>query len=127
MAREVGFKVTGVNEVVRALLALGLDVDDLKAAFSRIATEGAQRAAAYAPRRTGRLSGSVRGNRARSKAVVMAGRAAVPWAGPINYGWPARGIRASGFMQRASKEMEPIAVQRLEDETNRCIRARGLA
>lgn len=125
--REVGFKVTGVNEVVRDLLALGLDLDDLKGAFSEIAKEGAAKAADYAPRRTGTLAASVRGNRAKNKAVVLAGRSGVPYAGPINYGWPKHHISASGFMQKASRDMEPVAVRRLEDEVNRRIRARGLA
>ena len=108
-------------------MELGLEVDDLKDAFSSIAREGAERASARAPHRTGRLAGSIRGNRAKSKAVVAAGRAAVPWAGPINYGWPARNMSGSGFMQRADEEMRPIAIQRLEEEINRKIRRKGLA
>lgn len=126
MADRAGFKVQGLSQVVRDLKALGLDVDDLKGAFSKIAAEGAEKAAAHAPRRSGRLAGSLRGNRAQSKAVVTAGGASVPYAGPINYGWPARGITGSGFMQRADEEMQPRALAMLEDEINRRIKARGL-
>lgn len=127
MADRVGFKVEGLSSVVRSLQRLGLDVDDLKDAFASIAQEGAQRAAQHAPRRSGRLAGDIRGNRAKSKAVIAAGRSSVPYAGAINYGWPKRGIAPSGFMQKADEEMQPVAIQRLEDEINRKIRERGLS
>ena len=117
-----GFRVQGLTSVVRALQQMGLDVDDLKDAFSKIAAEGAREAASFAPRRTGRLAGDVRGNRAKSKAVVTAGRASVPYAGPINYGWRARGIAPSLFMQKADQRMQPRALQLLEDEINRKIK-----
>lgn len=127
MPGRSGFQVTGLNEVVRALLAIGVEVDDLKDAFSSIASEGARIASGYAPRRTGRLAGDIRGNRAKSKAVVTAGRVSVPYAGPINYGWATRGIEPSGFMQKADKELGPKALRLLEDEINAAIRKRGLS
>lgn len=126
MAGGSGFKVEGLRQVVKALQDIGLDVEDLKGAFSTIAREGAQRAAALAPRKSGRLARDIRGNRAKSKAVITAGRASVPYAGPINYGWPTRNIAASGFLQRADAEMQPRAVQLLEEEVNQAIRKRGL-
>lgn len=122
MARSGGFKVQGLTQVVRALQGMGLEVDDLKDAFSSIASEGARHAAAFAPVRTGRLAADVRGNRAKSKAVITAGRASVPYAGPINYGWPRRNIAPSLFMQKADQVMQPRALQLLEDEINQKIR-----
>lgn len=124
---DPGFQVQGLSQVVRALQEMGLEVEDLKTAFSRIAAEGAQVASREAPKRSGRLSGDIRGNRAKSKAVVTAGRKSVPYAGPINYGWPARKIKPNGFMQRADEAMQPRALQMLEDEINAQIRKRGLA
>lgn len=126
MARIRGYKVDGLNQVVRGLQQIGVEVDDLKGAFSSIAAMGARQAARYAPKRTGRLAGDVRGNRARSKAVVMAGRASLPYAGPINYGWAARNITPSLFMQRADQAMRPFALRRLEAEINTTIRRHGL-
>jgi len=138
---EVGYKVEGLTKVVRALKQFGLEVNDLKDAFAAIAAEGAQKAAAYAPRRSGRLAGDIRGNRAQSKASVIAGRARIPYAGPINYGWGrlnaswktgafATGIRGqyagSGFMQKADEEMRPRAVLLLEENINAVIRQKGL-
>lgn len=127
MADRVGFQVEGLSRVVRDLKAIGVEVDDLKDAFAKIAAEGARKAAAAAPRRSGRLAGSLRGNRAQSKAVVTAGTAAVPYAGPVNYGWPSRGIDATGFMQKADEEMRPRSVELLEQEINEVIRRKGLA
>lgn len=121
-----GVRVEGLNKVVRDLKALGAEVDDLKGAFSSIAAMAAQKAASFAPKRSGRLAADVRGNRAQSKAVVTAGRSSIPYAGPINYGWRARGIAPSGFMQKADREMQPIALQMLEQEIDSLIRKKGL-
>lgn len=111
---------------VRALRALGVDVGDMRNAFSTLSDEGARIAARRAPRRTGRLAGSVRGAQGISKAVISAGDSTVPYAGAINYGWPARGISAAGFMQQADQELEPKVVQLLEQDIDTSIRKRGL-
>lgn len=121
-----GVRIEGLNKVVRALIEMGLEVDDLKDAFAKISQEAASKAAEAAPRRTGRLAGDVRGNRAKSKAVVTAGRASVPYAGPINYGWPARGIEPARFMQKADEQMQPVALRLLEDDINAKLREKGL-
>ncbi len=110
-------RVEGLNRVVRDLQALGLDVDDLKDAFSGIASEGARLAAAFAPRRSGALS----------KAVVAAGKARVPYAAVINYGWRKRRIAASRFMQKADEAMQPRALAELDRAIEKRIRERGLA
>lgn len=126
MARIRGFKVDGLNQVVRGLLEIGVEVEDLKGAFSAIADMGARTAARFAPKRSGRLAGDIRGNRARSKAVVTAGRASLPYAGPINYGWVKRNIEPSLFMQRADRAVRPFSLRRLEAEINIQIKRRGL-
>lgn len=126
MADRVGFQVDGLNQVVRGLQQSGAEVDDLKDAFAKIADEAARLASGFAPRKTGRLASDIRGNRAKSKAVVTAGRSSVPYAGPINYGWSSRNIAPSHFMQRADEAMQGRALQMLEDEINQKLRERGL-
>jgi hypothetical protein len=121
-----GVRVEGLSAVTRALVGLGLEVEDLKDAFSNIAREGAQLAARYAPKLSGALAGDIRGNRARSSAHVAAGRSALPYAGPVNYGWRAHNITANGFMQKADKDWQPYALKRLEQEINQQIARRGL-
>jgi phage gpG-like protein len=126
MTDRVGFQVEGLSKVVRDLKAMGVEVNDLKDAFSKIAAEGADIAERHTPKRSGRLAASIRGNRAQSKAVVTAGRSAVPYAGVANYGWPSHNIPAAEFMQAADREMQPIALRRLEDEITALIRKKGL-
>lgn len=121
-----GFQVTGLTAVVRALQSIGVEAEDLKGVFSEIADLGARYAAGYAPKLTGRLAGDVRGNRAKSKAVITAGRVSVPYAGPINYGWAARGIAASGFMQAADRALQPQSLRLLEQGLNDVISRTGL-
>ena len=64
--------------------------------------------------------------RAKSKAVVSAGRASVPYAGPINYGWPRRGISPADFTGKTDQVMQPRALSELEREINAAIRRRHL-
>lgn len=121
-----GFKVEGLSQYVRNLQALGLEVSDLKEAFAAVAQKGADIAADYAPKRSGRLAGSIRGNKAKAKAVVAAGGRGAPYAGAINYGWPRRGIAPSSFMQRADEALRPYALHELDSEIQSKIRQKGL-
>lgn len=119
--------VTGLRETVKALEQLGADVGDLKEVMGAIAEFGADIAESKAPRgRTGRLRASIRGNRAKGKAVILAGRAAVKYAGPINYGWPRRGIKPDHFMQDADRELGPRAIALYEEGINDLIDRTGL-
>lgn len=128
MARSpISVEVTGLSKAVRALKAVGAGVDDLKDAFARIAAEAAGIVRTNVPHKTGRLASTVRGNRAQSRATVTIGRATVPYAGPINYGWPARNIAASNFIARSDPTIQPLAVQRLEAEIKGLVRKQGLS
>ena len=126
MAPGGGVRVEGLNRLVRDLQSLGLEVDDLKEAFGDIAAEGASLASSFAPKRSGALAATVRGNRAKNKAVVAAGKARVKYAGAVNYGWPKRNIKPSSFMQKADERMRPKALQALDDALEQKIREKGL-
>lgn len=123
---DSGFKVEGLNALVKDLQALGLEVDDLKEVFAKIASEGADEVARFAPSKSGALRKTIRGNRAKNKAVVTAGRARVKYAGPINYGWRRRNIKPREFMQKGDEQMRPRAVQLLEEGINEAIKRKGL-
>jgi hypothetical protein len=127
MANYSGVRVEGLNKVVRSLTALGVEVDDLKDGFAEIAAEGAKIAARLAPNKTGALSNTIRGNRAKNKAVVTAGRAKVKYAGAINYGWPKRNIKADRFMQRADAALQPRVPEMLELALKTAIEKNGLS
>ena len=53
------------------------------------------------PHKTGRLAGSIRAGRGKTKAVVTAGRKSIPYAGVQHYGWPAHHIKSSMFLVKA--------------------------
>lgn len=113
MARRqaVSLEVEGLKRLRKDLRAMGDDLSDLKDVNASVAQLVAARASARAPRRSGRLAASVRGNRALSRATVLAGKAAVPYAGPVHWGWPSHGIAANPFMSEAAQETEPVWVE----------------
>lgn len=90
--------VEGARELRRSLARAGDDMNDLKDAHAAVAAFVASRSKSASPRRSGRLAGSVRGNRAKASAAVKAGGASVPYAGPIHFGWPARNISPQPFL-----------------------------
>jgi hypothetical protein len=122
-----GVHVQGLRELVRDLEGVGVEVADLKEAFGGIAKRAADLAASFAPRRTGRLRASIRGDRAKNKATVRAGGAKAPYSGAINYGWRRRGIAPSGFMQRADAQIRPTVTDDIEAALVHLIQQRGLS
>lgn len=93
--------VKGLREVTRSLNQYAGAVDDLKEANAKIGSKVAQTAIATTPKLTGRLASTVKSNRAQRKVQLKAGGARVPYAGVIEYGYPARGIEAQPFLRRA--------------------------
>lgn len=94
---------------------------DFKETNTRLAAYVAALARGLAPRGpSGRLAGSIRGSKAKTKVSVMAGRKSIPYAGPIHWGWPsrpnpARGwrggpISANKFLSNAGDEAQSFVV-----------------
>jgi hypothetical protein len=96
-------EVQGARTLRRTLKAAGVELTDLKKAHAEVAELVSSRAAALAPHRSGRLAASVRGSGQAGAAVVRAGRAAVPYAGVIHFGWAARGIEPHKFIYDAAE------------------------
>jgi hypothetical protein len=113
-----GAYVQGLREVTRGFERAGVDLDDLKDLMGSIATEATETMLPFIPTRSGRLRASARGNRAKGKAVVTIGRATVPYAGPINYGWPKRHIRGANFVAKTDDVMEHKLTDMLADGWN---------
>ncbi|MFC8387048.1 hypothetical protein [Nocardia sp. NPDC057272] len=88
---------------------------------SKKAAQIAARAArAAAPRKSGRLSRSIRAN-GRTVATT------VVYAGVQNYGWPRRNIRARAFMYDRMRRVEPTWLRQFTDNTDRALgRVRGI-
>jgi phage gpG-like protein len=70
--------------------------------------------AARPPTRSGALAGTIRASKTKTKAVVRAGYASVPYAGVIHYGWPARNIPANPFLDQARAEQMPRILREFE-------------
>lgn len=99
-----GVRIEGLTETVRNLERLGVDVEDLREAFGQISRRIVSEATDGVARLTGTLAGTIRPARTKNKAQVRAGTAGAPYAGVINYGWPARGITGSEFLTRPAND-----------------------
>lgn len=117
-------RVDGLNRVVRRLNAAGADAEDMRDLMHNIGNIVI--AGATPPSRTGRLAGNVRAGRGKTKAVVRAGGARVPYAGVIHYGWPARGIRAQPFLTDALARRHAAVFAALEAGLDRLLQANDL-
>jgi hypothetical protein len=114
-------QVEGARQLRSALRRAEGNLDDLKAAHAAVSLYVAQQAAARAPRRTGRLAATVRGTRQATRARVSAGRASVPYAGPIHWGWPSRGIAPQPFIADTARSTETVWVQMYRTEVDRIL------
>jgi hypothetical protein len=114
-------RVEGARQLRATMAKAGVDLQDLVAANAQVSGYVAGRAATLAPHKSGRLAGSVRGNKAKSQAVVRVGGASVPYAGPIHYGWPARNIAAQPFAVNAAHDTEPIWLRMYLDAIQKVI------
>lgn len=115
-------QIDGVDRLVRALNAAGLDLGDLKAALKQAAEIVEQTSAGKAPRGdTDRLVNSLRSSATKKAGVVRAGRKTVPYAGPIHWGWPKHNIKPQTFIADAARNTEPQWVQVFEREVDNII------
>lgn len=103
---QPGVKVVGGRRLRRSMKAAGVELSELKAVHSAVARMVAEKAAKRAPHRSGLLASTVRGNNAAARSTVMAGKASVPYAAPIHWGWPARNIKAQPWISETAQDTE---------------------
>jgi len=94
-------RVDGLNKVARALRKSGADMQDMSDLMHAIGMLVVVAAQPRAPYLSGALQGTIRAGRGKTKAVVRAGSARVPYAGVEHYGWPAHNISAHPFLTDA--------------------------
>lgn len=104
MARNRGpaVEVEGLRELQRAI-RMAAD-RDLKKQMRKANKDAAEvvKDKVETPKRSGRLQKSVGVRASNSSAKVKAGSPSrAPHAGPIHFGWPARGIKPRRFLNRA--------------------------
>jgi len=99
--------VKGAPQLRRALKQAELDLSQLREPYRNAAALVATSAKPRTPRRTGALAASVRPGATRTMGVIRAGKAAVPYANPIHWGWPTRGIKAQPWLSQTAQATEP--------------------
>lgn len=85
---EVKVTVKGIGRLNRALNKAGVDAQNMRDLMHSIGMIAVRDAQARAPVASGALRNSIRAGRGKTKAVVRAGGARVPYAGVIHYGTP---------------------------------------
>lgn len=126
MARplQVEFQIEGLTKLRSEMRQLGIDSEDLKEAGKKAGKIVLREARRRAPVRTGALKNSLRVSATKRAVGMLGGKATVPYAAPIHWGWPAgsftyahrwtfrgnpsKGIAGNDFLSRAawSTEME---------------------
>lgn len=105
MGVAIAVEVEGMRELRRTLKRAGDDLADLTAIHNAVIDLVLAQVRAATPRATGALAGTVRGSGTKTAATVRAGSAAVPYAKPVYFGWPARNIRPNPWIQRTIDRM----------------------
>lgn len=114
-------RVQGVDRLRSTLRRAEIGLDDLKDANARAGQMVAQWGAVRAPRMTGRLGTSVRAARQAKAAVIVAGSAAVPYAGVIHWGWPAHNIAPQPWLSQAAVDTQPAWLPIYQDDIQKIL------
>jgi hypothetical protein len=101
MPASADFELKGADRLARTLKSATRQLDDLRQPGEAASGDIARRARSKAPRRSGRLASSIESGAGPVEAYAGAG---APYARPIEYGWPARGIRAQPYIEPAADE-----------------------
>lgn len=106
MAAKAAY-VVGQKRFVQTMRKAGADMKELKDVNRQAADIALPAVRSLAPRgKTGRLASSVRAGATQKAGVIRAGRKSVPYAGVINYGWPARRIKPRLFVNNGVASTE---------------------
>ncbi len=126
------FKVEaeGLAELQRDLKRAGAAAEDFKAANRAIGDLVAQEGRREVPVRSGLLRSTIRGESTTRQAIIVAGTSGVPYAGPIHFGWPNRGLGNDRTKEQligalGSKGSGSFSDRGLRRAVNRANRGRG--
>lgn len=113
---DVRLTVTGLSKAMRAFTAAGADAGDMRDAMHRLGTIVGDHAKPRTRRATGRMAGTIRAGKGKTKAVVRMGGSAAPYAPIQHYGWPARNITPAPSLVDALQATRPQVFAQLERE-----------
>lgn len=117
-------RVEGLGKTLRALSKAGADAQDMKDLMHEIGMMVVR--ASNPPTISGKLSNSMRAGRGKTKAVVRAGGARIPYGGVIHFGWPARNIAPNPFFQRALMVQRGAVINKLDRGIGEILRKNDL-
>lgn len=116
-------RLDGGRQLRAGLRNVESGLDDLKAAHKEAAGIAAGGASSRVPVVSGKLAGTIRAAGTKTAGIVRVGTKRVPYAGAINYGWPARRIRPAFFLNDGAQATEPrwipVYMHHLEELVNR--------
>lgn len=102
MAANESIQIQGLNKLIRDLRKYEPDAAKaLRESSLASAKFVASSANGYVPRLSGALAGTIRAGATARSGVVRAGRAKVPYAPPIHWGWGRRHIAPQPFLTKA--------------------------
>lgn len=101
MAAPASVRVHGLRDLTRALERAGVAVSDLKSVMGEVGEMVAGTARPLTNPKSGRLAGSIRPAKQKTRAVIRAGGTGRPYAGVQHFGWPARNIRPKLYLYEA--------------------------
>lgn len=116
--------VKGLSKTVRSLERAGADAGDMRDLMHELGMLVV--AAANPPELTGALAATLRAGRGKTKAVVRAGSARVPYAGVIEYGWPAQNIPPHNYLRDALQRERGDVLDALEAGLGEILRRNNL-
>lgn len=124
--REKLYEVAGDRQFRRQLRKLDNEVEDLKDFHTDLAELVMKQALIRVPVKSGTLRDTIRASGTKSKAVVRAGFAKVPYAGPVHFGWATRPapfmgwrggpIRPNPFLYDALDERRDEVIKAYEEK-----------
>ena len=123
---EANISIQGLKEVTDSLDKLARDLKSNIELNKELSTTLSQKASAMAPKLTGALASSVVGNPSAEKAQILAGSAAVPYAGVQEYGWPERNIRPQPYLNPAVKDNIGYIIEKYNDSIQAAIKQYNL-
>jgi hypothetical protein len=118
VAAPAAIRIDGLDELRKGLRRVKdseLD-DEMKKIHRELADEVLRGAEPNVPVRTGALLASLRATGTVRDAIGRVGKASVPYAPPIHWGHPARGIAANRFLTDAAGRLERDIVERYDRE-----------
>jgi hypothetical protein len=113
-----GIEVKGLRETVKNLEQAGVSVNDLKDAMRRVGSIVSGRGQSIAPKKSGRLAASTRPTRTKNRARVSTGKASLPYAPVIHWGWKKHNIEANPFLLKALGQTKPQVIAAVDSEVH---------